>query len=126
MKTLNFLDTMKNLCFPLFGIFTLLVSGCSTTPMKDDQSIFKGFTQAFAPIYDISLMETGALDILYCTASFTKKYDRLPQDYAELLAFVKQSDGYLIIGEYERVDLKPVPNDGLQICYVKFGQTNEM
>ena len=40
--------------------------------------------------------------------------------------FVKQSDGYLMLGEYERVDLRPLPNDGLEICYVRPGHTNQM
>ena len=77
-------------------------------------------------MYDISLLRSGAIDVLYCSVSFRHKNDRWPNDYAELSAFVNQSNGYLMLGEYERVDLRPLPHDGLEICYVRPGHTNEM
>ncbi len=117
---------MKRRHFLLFGMMAILSSSCSTTPKSDDAlAISKIFTEAFAPIYDISLLGSGAIDVLYCTSSFRHKHDRWPKDYAELSAFVKQSDGYLMLGEYERVDLRPLPNDGLEIGYIRPGHTNE-
>ena len=110
-----------------FGLAAMLVSCCSTAARKEAPlAINKMFTEAFAPIYAISLFRSGAIDIFYCSASFRHKNDRWPKDYAELSAFVKQSDGYLMLGEYERVDLRPLVNDGLEIRYVRPGHTNEM
>jgi len=118
---------MKHQHFLLLGILEILASSCSTTPKRDDAfGISKTFTEAFAPVYQISLLRRGALDVFYCSASFRHKNDRWPKDYAELSSFVKQSDGYLMLGEYERVDLSPMADDGLEIRYVRPGHTNEM
>lgn len=111
----------------LLGMMAILSSSCTTTPKNGAPlAISKIFTEAFPPICDISLLRSGAIDVLYCTASFRHKHDRWPKDYAELSAFVKQTDGYLVLGEYERVDLRPLPNDGLEIGYIRLGHTNEM
>lgn len=86
----------------------------------------KMFTTAMEPIYNIRLMSSGTIDVIYCSASFHNKNGRFPSNYAELSEFVTQSNGYLAIGPYERVELKPLPEDGLEICYVRPGRTNEL
>jgi hypothetical protein len=117
---------MKRWHILLFGMMAIIASSCRTAPKKDDPfGISKVFTEAVAPIYEISLLRSGAIDVFYCSASFRHKNDRWPKDYAELSAFVKQSNDYLMLGEYERVDLRPLPEDGLEICYVRPGHTNE-
>ena len=113
----------------LLTLSVVFVSGCTSTRKQNDEfgtALYKAFTEPFAPIYDISMMRSGAIDLLYCSGSFRHKHGRWPNDYTELSEFVKQSDGYLVIGEYERVALKPLPNDGLEVCYVRPGHTNEI
>ena len=66
------------------------------------------------------------MDLLYCSTSFRHKNGRWPVDYSELSTFVEHSDGYLRLGDYERVILKPIPDDRLEVCFVRTGQTNEM
>lgn len=118
---------MKHSHIVWLGLVAIFASSCSTTTTKNDQlTISKAFTEAFAPVFDISILQSGAIDIVYCSASFRGKNDRWPKDYDELSAFVKQSDGYLMLGEHDRVDLKPLPNDSLEIGYIRPGQTNEM
>jgi hypothetical protein len=118
---------MKHLHFLLLGVVAIFAWSCSTAPTKDEQlAIRKMFTEPLAPIYDISMLRSGAVDLLYCSGSFRHKNGRWPTDYSELSTFVKQSDGYLMLGEYERVDLKPLPNDGFEIGYIRLGHTNEM
>ena len=118
---------MKHSNIVWLGLVAILASSCSTTPTKDDQlAIDRTLNEAFVPLYNISLLHSGAIDIVYCSASFYHKNNRWPKDYAALSAFVKQSDGYLMLGEYERVDLRLLANDGLEIDYICPGHTNEM
>ena len=77
-----------------------------------------------APMHQI----TGLLatDLIYCSGSFRIKTQRWPTNYVELSEFVRQSDGYLWLGNYERVEFAPLPEDVLQVSYVPSGSTNEM
>ena len=77
-----------------------------------------------APIYQISALT--ATDLLYCSGSFRNKNERWPKDYAELSEFVQLSNGYLWLGKYERVELTQLPEDVLQISFVRTGSTNQM
>ena len=117
------LRTMKHLNILPLAFAAILVSSCSTS--KWDAQMASDLHKLLTPIYEISLLGSGAIDIIYCSGSFRHKNDRWPRDYAELSEFVKQSDGYLMLGEYERVDLKPLLVDKLEILYVRHGQTNE-
>jgi hypothetical protein len=120
---------MKLLHILFLALTVSLVSSCTTTPKQNDQArsaIAKMFVEPFTPLYDMYMLRSGAIDLLYCSASFHHKNERWPKDYAELSAFVKQSDGYLMLGEYERVDLKPLGDGGVEVCYVRPGHTNEM
>jgi hypothetical protein len=119
---------MKHLHILALGLTGILVGfGCTTAPKKDNQlTIGRALTEAFAPVYDVSLVESGAIDLLYCSASFRHKNERWPKDYAELCEFVKGSNDYLTLGEYERVALRTLPDDRFEICYVRPGHTNEI
>ena len=119
--------SMKYQCLLSLGLVTFLLSSCRTTPKPVEQfPVNKVLSEVFAPIYEMSMVQSGAIDIFYCSVSFRHKNNRWPNDYNELLAFVNKSDGYLMLGEYARVDLKPLPEDDLEICYVRPGQTNQM
>ena len=83
-------------------------------------------TEPLSPLYEMSMLRSGAIDLLYCLGSFHNKKGRVPKDYAELSTFVAESDGYLVLAKYERVDFSPLPNDGLEVRYVRPGRTNEM
>ena len=108
------------------GLIAGLMSGCSTTPAKNDPQAFgKTLAQIFAPFFDIVMIRSGAIDLIYCANSFRHKNERWPKDYAELSDFVQQSNGYLMLGEYERVELKQLPDDKLEVHYVPHGHTNE-
>ena len=106
-----------------------LICGCSSSSRKNDTfgtEFRKAVTEPFAPLYDLSMMGSGAVDLLYCSTSFHRKNGRWPDNYEELSDYVKQSNGYLALGQYERVTLNPTPNDGLEVRYVRPGHTNEM
>lgn len=81
--------------------------------------------ELLTPFYSIPMLATRGYDILYCSAAFRRKHERWPQDYPELSEFVRQSDGYLMLGNYERVDLGQLPDNVFQIAYVPQGMTNE-
>ena len=105
-----------------------LVSGC-TTPSKTndnlDSALSSMYSRTYAPIFDVFMLKYGSTDLLYDCTSFRRKNGRWPNDYAELSTLVKQSDGYLTLGEYERVDMRPLADGSLEVCYVRPGQTNE-
>jgi hypothetical protein len=103
------------------------LTGCTTVRTSDDQFPFVAAAKAFelSPYYVVSTLQSGSIGLLYCSASFHHKNGRWPSDYAELSNFVDQSAGYLVLGDYERVDLKSLPNDGFEVRYVRPGQTNE-
>jgi hypothetical protein len=65
-----------------------------------------------------------AQDLTYTVAAFRRKQDRWPKDYEELRGFVQQSNGYLVLGAYSRVDLTNLPADRLELRFVPEGQTN--
>ncbi len=118
-------------CKPVFllALVVSVLAGCATSPTKTDDfgvTVAKAFGEPFAPFYEISMLRSGAIDLLYSSASFHNKNGRWPTNYAELSGFVKQSNGYLILGEYKRIDLTPLPNDGLEVRYIRPGHTNEM
>lgn len=105
----------------------LVEASCSsTTKNRDLFGMGQTFTETMASVYRLSLLASGGIDLFYCSLSFRIKNDRFPNDYAELSEFVKQSNGYLVLGQYERVELKRLPGDVLEICYVRPGRTNEM
>ena len=113
----------------LAALAVAILCGCTNTPRKDAQlqrTLARAFTEPFAPLYDVSMLRSGAVDLLYCSASFRHKRGRWPVDFSELSEFAKESDGYLMLGEYERVLLKPLPADEMEVCYVRARQTNEM
>jgi hypothetical protein len=89
-------------------------------------SAVERIVERFTPVYDLYMLQSGPLDLLYCTLSFAGKNMRWPTNHAELSAFVRQSDGYLMLGEYERVSFTPLPDHRLELRYVRPGHTNEM
>jgi hypothetical protein len=82
--------------------------------------------QTSSPFLDIAVLQYGRVYLLYPIVSFQLKNGRWPKDYAELTDFVQRSDGYLMLGQYERVDFSPLPKDGLEVHYVPKGRTNEV
>ena len=103
------------------------MGGCATAPTKSDQEAVSGLVgQTFSPFFDFAMLRYGRIDLIYCIASFQHKNARLPKDYAELSDFVQQSDGYLTLGRYERVDFIPLPNKALEVRCVPEGRTNEV
>src|SRR6266436_5331107 len=95
-----------------------LVSGC-TTPSKTndnlDSALSSMYSRTHAPIFDVFMLKYGSTDLLYDCTSFRRKNGRWPNDYAELSTLV----------EYERVDMRPLADGSLEVCYVRPGQTNE-
>jgi hypothetical protein len=94
----------------------------NTANLGDLQKIFAPFLDPFS---EIVVMRSGVIDLLYCCESFRVKNNRWPANYAELLEYVKQSNGYLLLKEYEGVVMTPLPDDRLQVRYVRPGSTNE-
>jgi hypothetical protein len=112
----------------LLALTMSFLPSCTTAPTRNDQlgaDLTKALAEPFALFYETSMIRSGAIDLLYCSASFHNKQGRWPNNYTELSEFVKQSDGYLVLGEYERVRLNPMPNDGLEVRYVRPGRTIE-
>jgi hypothetical protein len=104
-------------------LFSLAFNGCMSDKAAEDFG--REFGLAFsAPIYHATALT--ATDLLYCSASFRRKNERWPKDYMELSEFVQQSNGYLWLRKYERVELMQLPEDVLQISFVRTGATNEM
>ena len=83
------------------------------------------FSDPLIPFYDFYLLKSGAIDLLYCSASFAQKNERWPTNYADLSAYVKASNGCLFLTEYERVDFVDLPYDAIEIRFVRPGSTNE-
>ena len=111
----------------LFGFLVLVGASCQSTSRNQDlPGLNQSFTEMVAPVYRFSLMASGGIDLFYCSLSFRAKNGRFPNDYTELSEFVKQSNGYLVLSQHERVELRPLPGDGLEIRYVRPGRTNEM
>lgn len=104
-------------------LFSLVFSGCISD--KAARDLGRDISLAFSdPIFQITGLT--ATDLLYCSGSFRIKNARWPKDYAELSEFVRHSNGYLWLRDYERVDLTQLPEDVLQITFVRPGLTNEM
>jgi hypothetical protein len=77
-----------------------------------------------SPLNVMARSISGAQTLAHATAAFYRKTGRWPRDYAELSDFVQHSDGYLILGEYERVEFSGLPQNGLKVAFVPLGQTN--
>jgi len=104
-------------------LFSLAFNGCMSDKAAEDFGRELGLAFS-APIYHTTALT--ATDVLYCSASFRNKNERWPKDYTELSEFVQQSNGYLWLRKYERVELTQLPEDVLQISFVRTGSTNEM
>jgi hypothetical protein len=105
------------------AIGSVIFTGCISD--RAAKEIGREFGLAFsAPIFAITAL--SATDLLYCCGSFRKKTERWPKDYTELSEFVEQSNGYLWLRDYERVNLTHLPEDVLEISFVPRGGTNEM
>ena len=63
-------------------------------------------------------------DLIYATASYARKNERWPNDYAELTNFVSQSNGYLYLKHYDEVQMTRTPEGDLCIEYIAYGRTN--
>ena len=81
---------------------------------------------AFGPFFDVAMLRVGRIDLLYSTACFQQKNGRWPASYSELSDFVQESNGYLFLAKYERVDFNELPNHILEVTCVPEGRTNEM
>ena len=104
-------------------LWSVAFSGCMSD--KAAKEMGREFGLAFsAPMCQITALT--ATDLIYCSGSFRKKTERWPKDYAELSEFVEHSNGYLWLGTYERVNLRQLPEDLLEIRFVPHGTTNEM
>ena len=90
----------------------------------DPKALGRTVGQIFGPLYTISMLKNGEFNLLYCTGSFHHKNNRWPKDYPELSAFVQQSEGYLILGDYAHVDFTALPDDGFKVCFIPKGSTN--
>jgi hypothetical protein len=111
----------------MFATALSLVSGCTTPSKTNDNldSFLSSMISRNAPMFDVLMLKHGSIDLLYDCTSFRHKNGRWPNDYAELSTFVKQSNGYLTLGEYELVELRPLADGSLEVCYVRHGQTEE-
>jgi len=112
-------------------MFNLSLAGCTTTGRVSNNSASTALIDHFlaeplGPFFSYTMMTSGAIDLLYCSASFFSKNDRWPRDYEELAAFVKQSDGYLWLQKYEKVEVTALKDDSVRICYIRPGRTNEL
>ena len=81
--------------------------------------VFQTFT---TPFKAVAQSLRGCQDVAYAAHAFRRKNNRWPQDFSELSTFVEQSNGFLILGEYDRVDLTNLPNDELEITCVVSGR----
>ena len=118
---------MKLSSILIVGLTAVVLSGCRTAPMTsgEQQSLYDSLmSQEVAPLYDLTMLRRGAIDLLYSSLSFYHKNQRWPKDYAELTSFVKQSDGYLVLGEYKQVDFIPTADGRVKIRYIPVGGTN--
>jgi len=79
-----------------------------------------------APLYVIARTFAGAQDLGYATEAFRRRNGRWPKDFAELSTFVQKSDGFLVLGHYDRVDFFELPEDALRVAFVPEGQTNQV
>jgi outer membrane murein-binding lipoprotein Lpp len=105
----------------LVGI--LVITGCVSQRKTNEFSQSLAETIA-APFNALSRQISGAQDLAYATAAFHRKNKRWPKDYSEMLEFVEQSDGYLQLQDYERIDFIESAAGGLSINYVLSGLTN--
>jgi hypothetical protein len=117
---------MKLIGSLLIIVAVIFGSGCCTTPANDQPHLSQVLSETFGPIYDMRALRSGAMDLLYCSASFQNKNGRWPNNYPELQSFVKESNGYLLLGDYQQVDLTPLANGGLELAYVRTGATNKV
>lgn len=69
---------------------------------------------------------TPAHDLVYAVGAFERKNGRWPRNHPELTNFVNQSDGYLMLKSYDRVDFSETPEGDLKIEYVANGRTNSL
>ncbi len=140
---------MKHLCV-LSAVGVMCFSSCSSSPKKNDASqsstlldllgpttrtqtnhdvqpsLLNLFVGRLAPLNDIRIMQSGALDVVYTCFSFGIRNDRWPTNYAELSEFVDQSNGYLFLEKHDDTVLKSLANGALEIHYFGLQSTNEM
>ena len=106
--------------FPLLaGVSILTLCGCMS-----DRAAKQLGEQIAAPFNAIAQQLSGAHDLAYAAAAFARKNERWPKDYAELETFVEKSDGFLILGHYDRADFAHKSDGGLEISSVIQGRTN--
>lgn len=104
-----------------------LTVGCATsTTGPSGVDVSRLLAHTAGPFLDLAALQYGRVYLLYPVASFFNKNGRWPKDYAELLDYVQRSDGYLTLGQYEQVDLRPLSDGGLEVHYVPKGGTNEV
>jgi len=119
---------MRKLSFALLLLAGLL-SACKTSSPENkaelEQAVGSLYGATFAPFADMFMLTHGSLDLLYNSASFRNRNGRWPADYTELRDFVHSSGGYLWLGTYERVELRSMTNDCLEISYTRPGQKKE-
>ena len=60
--------------------------------------LFQTFTTPFKTYQSLQ----GSQDLAYAAHAFRRKNNRWPQDFSELSTFVEQSNGFLILGEYDQ------------------------
>ena len=111
--------SFPRLSFLVVVITILALCGC----MSDRAAKGLG-EQIAAPFNAIAQQLSGAHDLAYATAAFARKNERWPKDYSELETFVQKSEGLLILGQYDRVDLAPRADGGIDISSVNQGRTN--
>lgn len=87
--------------------------------------LWRAMAESNPQLYDLPLLSSGSLGLLYTTASFANKNGRWPNDYAELTNYVQQSNGYLILDDYQAVKFATQTNGGLEVRFISPGQTNE-
>jgi hypothetical protein len=91
-----------------------------------EQKLNEGMGVALAAFYHYPMVASGGYDLLFCSGAFMRRKERWPKDYPELLEFVEQSEGYLELSKYERVEFGQLGNNGIQITFVPGGSTNEL
>jgi hypothetical protein len=94
---------------------------------QDSREFGKGFGDAVAPSFQ-KMAEgwSGGFELAYTAKAFRRMNGRWPKDYTELSAFVQQSQGFLELEEYDRVDFTQLPDDKLEVAFLSPGKTNRV
>jgi hypothetical protein len=112
----------QSITFPLVTLVTACVALTGSISDRAAKEIGGAIRSGFDVLAtNISLSR----DLGYAAKAFWRKNDRWPTDYVELSTFVEQTDGLLVLGQYDRVDFSELSEGRLGVAFVPQGQTNQ-